>query len=81
MTNITISATKASRTFSDVLDKVYYQNKTFEIKRGRKVVAKLIPFHKGADKTTLTTKEMKRFFENLPALGKKDSELFEKDIK
>lgn len=80
MTNIAISATEASRTFSDVLNKVYYQDKTFEIKRGREVVAKLTPFHKGANKKTLTTKEMKRFFENLPTLDKEDSELFEKDI-
>ena len=80
MTNVVISATEASRTFSDVLNRVYYQDKTFEIKRGKEVVAKLIPFNKSANKTTLTTKEMKNFFESLPVLDKEDCKLFEKNI-
>ena len=76
----TISATEATRTFSDVLNKVYYQDKTFEIKRGREVVARLIPIQRKTDEKTLTTKEMKCFFEQLPALGEKDREAFETTV-
>ena len=38
-----ISATEMSRSLSDVLSKVYYQGQSFEIKRGKEVIAKLIP--------------------------------------
>jgi len=80
MTNIIISATEASRTFSDVLNKVYYQNITFEIKRGKDVVATLTPHKKLITQPTLAAKDLKRFFTNLPTLDIMDSIAFEKDI-
>lgn len=80
MTNVIISATEASRTFSDVLNKVYYQNTTFEIKRGKDVVATLTPHKKTINKPTLAAKDLKNFLANLPALNAADSVAFEKDI-
>lgn len=80
MNNILISATEANRTFSDILNKVYYQGKTFEIKRGREVVAKLTPFHQCPSKEALTSKEMRSFFEQLPTLDQENLELFETTI-
>lgn len=80
MTNVIISATEASRTFSDVLNKVYYQNITFEIKRGKDIVATLTAHNKITNKPTLAVKDLKKFFANLPTLGAIDSVAFEKDI-
>lgn len=80
MTNVIISATEASRTFSDILNKVYYQNTTFEIKRGKDIVAAITPQKNLINKPTLAAKDLKRFFTNLPALDAVDSIAFEEDI-
>ena len=39
----TISATKAARGFSEILNQVQYRDMSFSIERGRKVVARLVP--------------------------------------
>ena len=43
MRDKTISATKAARGFSEVLNQVQYRDMSFSIERGRKVVARLVP--------------------------------------
>ena len=39
----TISATKAARGFSEVLNEVQFRDVSFSIERGRKIVARLVP--------------------------------------
>lgn len=78
MNHITITATEAMRTFSDLLSKVHYQGKTFEIKRGREIIATIgpaYPLSKG-----IPISELNTFFENLPSLEKDDVKLFEKTL-
>lgn len=72
-----ISATEANRSFSDVLNKVYYQGKTFEIKRGGEIIARVTPSNKAA----CTTKNLKTLFANLPNLDAEDNKSFENDLK
>ena len=44
-TNNTITATKAIRSFSDIINKVYYQHQTFDIKKGKSIVARIVPYN------------------------------------
>ena len=70
-----ITATEATRHFSDLLNRVYYQKQSFDIKRGREIIAKLIPI-----KPVLLASEFENFLKNLPKLEKEDKEDFEKII-
>lgn len=38
-----ITATEASRSLSNILNKVHYQGESYEIKRGKEVIAKIVP--------------------------------------
>ena len=46
MRNETLSATEASRNFSDLINKTLYTNQTTTLLRGGQPVAKVIPMHK-----------------------------------
>ena len=74
-TPITITATQAARGLSEILNQVYYQGKSFEIKKGKQVVAVISapkkPIRKPAKKT-ITTGELETFFKSLPKLDEKD---------
>ncbi len=73
-----ITATKATRTFSNLLNQVCYQGKTFDIKRGKEIIATLTP----ATPTNSTKiKSLNAIFKNLPALDEKDFADFNKILK
>lgn len=73
-----ISATEASRTLSLILNKVHYQGEHYEIKRGKDIIAQIIPVdHK---KTTMIVGELNTFFKKLPMIESDDQSTFEKDI-
>lgn len=74
-----ISATEASRSLSSILNKVHYQGQSFEIKRGREVIAKIIPAE--SHKKILKISELATLFQNLPSLELEDSQSFENDLK
>lgn len=74
-----ISATEASRSLSNILNKVHYLGESYDIKRGKNVIAKLIPV--AAQKTTLKIVELNQLFKHLPQLEDKDQQAFENDIK
>ena len=38
-----INATEAAKNFSHILNQVRYQGKSFEVKRGRETVARIVP--------------------------------------
>lgn len=78
MTTHSLTATQAIRTFSDLLNQVRYQGKSFEIKRGREVIAKITPV------TTvmgIDVSELNNFFNQLPTLDRNDAEDFNKTLK
>ena len=72
-----INATEAARNFSDVLNQVKYQGTTFDVVRGRDVVAKIV----SADPVSgLKASELGLWFATLPRLDKDDMAVFEQDI-
>lgn len=75
----TITATVAIRTFSDLLNKVHYQGKTFEIKRGREIIARICPAQ--PTEKGLLASELNEFFTRLPSLEKEDAAKFKKTIR
>jgi antitoxin (DNA-binding transcriptional repressor) of toxin-antitoxin stability system len=78
MSNHTISATQASRTFSKILNKVHYQGESYDIKRGKEVIAKIVPAT--AKKSILKVSELNKLFKRLPSLESGDEEIFKKDL-
>ncbi len=74
----TISATEASRSMSNLLNKVHYQGAHFKIKRGNLVIAEIIPVV--PQKYCLMVSELNALFARAPALDKGDAKLFEEDI-
>jgi hypothetical protein len=43
--NNIITATEAIRSFSDIMNKVYYQHQSFDVKKGKVIVARIIPYN------------------------------------
>jgi hypothetical protein len=76
----TISALQASRSLLEILNQVLYQGKTFEIKRGKDIIAKITPPTRKAH--VLNVSELNDLFKNkLPSLEKKDIDAFKHDVK
>ena len=73
-----ISATEASRTFSVILNKVHYQGEHYDIKRGKEIIAQIVPVaHK---KASMKVMDLNEFFKHLPTIDADDQVAFEKDI-
>jgi antitoxin (DNA-binding transcriptional repressor) of toxin-antitoxin stability system len=68
-----INATEAARRFSDILNRVSYQGASFEIIRGNKVVARVLP---AAPASPLKAEDLNQFFAGLPPLEDDDREHF-----
>lgn len=79
MRSHTISATEANRSFSELLNRVYYQGLTFEVKRGREIIAKISPCTTSS-KHTIKVRELNVFLETIPKLDPEDSKEFEKEL-
>jgi len=73
-----ITATQMSQSLSDVFNKVYYQGDSFEIKRGREIIAKIIPIR--TKKPGLKVSELPQFFASLPHMDKEESAAFMQDL-
>jgi antitoxin (DNA-binding transcriptional repressor) of toxin-antitoxin stability system len=74
-----INATQASRTLSDILNQVRYQGISFEIKRGREIIAKIVPATRAKQK--MTGIEFNTLLKRLPSLDAEDSAAFELELK
>ena len=72
-----LTVTQMMRSFSDVISQVYYQGKSFDIKKGANIVATLVPSKK---KPGMAAKDLKAFFANGPHLDKDDIDDFERAI-
>jgi hypothetical protein len=75
-----ITATEANRSFSDILNKVYFQKQTFDIKRGKEVIAKIVPAGKTA-MSPLKVKDLADFLQHLPHFSPEERDIFTKEIK
>ena len=71
----TISVTDAARNFSDVVNRIYYQRKSYLLTRGGTVVAKLIPAPE-----PLTSARLAALWEDRPRLDPRDAEAWEADL-
>ena len=71
----TISVTEAARNFSDVVNRIYYQRKSYLLTRGGMVVAKLTPALEPLTGTRLAT-----LWEDRPRLDPRDAEAWEADL-
>jgi len=72
-----VSATEAARKLSDLLNRVRYQGASFEIARGKEVVARIVP---AAPPRAVKVAELDELLANLPRLPPTDSAQFEKDV-
>jgi antitoxin (DNA-binding transcriptional repressor) of toxin-antitoxin stability system len=72
-----ISATDAARNFSDLLNRVRYQGKSFEVARGSEVVAKIVP---ATPPQTVKVADLDTLLAELPRLDPKDAARFEEDL-
>ena len=70
-----ISVTQAARQFSDLIKRVVHQGASFELQRGKKVVARLVP----AKPPSVRAGDLHRLFAELPRLGE-DADAFAKDL-
>jgi len=73
-----ITATEAARSFSDLLNRVYYQGQQFDIQRGRDIVACLVP---PGPKGDLPVGQLNQVFAELPRLDLDDAEAFAREIR
>ncbi len=79
MSSHTISATEASRSLSSILNKVHYQGEIYVIKRGKEVIAKIVPA--APKNTTLKISALNELFKHFAHLDEDDQQAFEEEIK
>jgi len=72
-----ITATKAARHFSDLLNRVAYRHESVEISRGGRAIARLAPVE---PKTGIKLKDLNKLLSQLPGLGD-DAAAFAEDVK
>lgn len=70
--NNTITATEAIRSFSDIINKVYYQHQTFDVKKGKSIVARIVPYNYSS---RIEAKDLASFFAASPKLTEGDSDV------
>jgi len=71
-----ISATEASRNFSDILNRAQYRGESFEVMRAGEVVARIEP----ARPREMTVGEFRKLWAERARLDPEDAIQFEKDL-
>ena len=72
-----IKSSEAARNFSDLLNRVRYQGMSFDIQRGREIVARISPV---SPTSPLDASELQTAFASLPRLSKEELDAFERDL-
>ena len=72
-----IRATEFVRSFSDIMNRVYYKGESFDVQKGNHIVARITP---AETKPSIPTSTLKEFCEHEPILDPEDAEQFMKDI-
>lgn len=71
-----ITATEASRNFSDILNRAQYRGESFEVTRAGEVVARIEPVRR----KRMTVGEFRELWANRQRLDPQDAEQFENDL-
>ena len=71
-----ITATEASRNFSDILNRAQYRGESFEVTRAGEVVARIEPVRR----KRMTVGEFRELWKTWPRLDPEDAAQFEKDL-
>ena len=71
-----ITATEASRNFSDILNRAQYRGESFEVTRAGEVVAHIEPVRR----KRMTVGEFRELWANRQRLDPQDAEQFENDL-
>ena len=72
-----VKATEAVRSFSDIINRVYYKGESFDIQKGNNIVAQITPVE---NKSSVKVKNLDALFKNGPHLDPEDAEQFMKDV-
>lgn len=75
----TVTATEAARSLSQLVNKVLYQGQSFDIQRGKEIVARLLP--PAPASTNMKIEQLNQLFSELPHLGDKENASLRKAIK
>ena len=70
MISVTLSATQASKNFSDLINKTLYMKQTTTFLRGGQSVAKVIPI----SKDSVTGEELAKIWEDKPRISNENGE-------
>jgi antitoxin (DNA-binding transcriptional repressor) of toxin-antitoxin stability system len=73
-----VTATRAVREFSDLLNTIKFKGRTFIIERGGKPVARMVPID--LPRKTVSLKDLSRLLRELPELGSEAASL-KKDLR
>ena len=76
-TNNIITATEVIRSFSDIINKVYYQHQTFDVKKGKSIVARIVPYNYSS---RIEVKDLASFFATSPKLEEGDADFLTNEI-
>lgn len=74
-----LSKAEANRSFSMILNKVHFQHQSFVIKKGKEIIAKIMPVT--PSEKFFKVNKLNELFKRIPSLEKEDSKAFEKSIK
>ena len=78
MSDEILTATEAVRRFSEILNLVRYQGKSFEIVRGKEPVARIVP---SRAPRSVKVAELRKLFADLPKLDPEELESFGDDLR
>ena len=77
MTPTRINVTEVARNLSDILNRVRYQGKSFDIQRGKEVVARLGPVDPGS---SVDASRLPEVLASLPPLSEEELREFGRDL-
>lgn len=66
-----VKATEAVRSFSDIINRVYYKGESFDIQKGNNIVAQIIPVE---NKSSVKVKNLDELLKNGPRLDPEEAE-------
>lgn len=73
-----IQASQAARRFSEIINRVRYQGQVFVVKRGREIVARIVP---AGRPTSVAVADLSEIFAQLPALSEGERKSFRRDLR
>lgn len=71
-----ITATEATRNFSDIINRAHYRGESFEVTRGGQVVARIEP----VNRKRMTIGELNELWAKAPRLDPEEAALWEKEL-